>query len=110
MSARAKQARGSTTADRAAKPRAAKPAAAPTNVILFPETPRKRALARRRFHSQLHEDVFARAAKKGWKFIPPASEELMRLNLMLSQEARDALVTLAKALCANKDNWHPMYR
>ncbi len=98
MSARAKQARGSTTAN------------AGCIVIRFPDTPRERARARRRFHCQLHEDVFARAAKKGWKFIPPASEELMRLNLMLRQEARDALVTLAKALCANKDNWHPMYR
>lgn len=97
-------------AAKAAKPRAAKPEALPTNVILFPDTTRERARARRRFHCQLHEDVFARAAKKGWKFIPPASEELMRLNLMLRQEARDALVTLAKALCANKDNWHPMYR
>ena len=91
-------------AAKAAKPRAAKPAAPSSNVVPFPATVRERARARRRFHSQLHEDVFARAAKKGWKFIPPAAAELMQIHLRLNEDARAAVLTLAKAMYANKAN------
>ena len=93
-----------TTAAKAAKPRAAKQAAPTTNVIPFPADARERARVRRRCHDQLHRDVFARAAEKGWKFVPPAAADVMQIHLLLNQDARDTVLTLAKALYANKAN------
>lgn len=93
-----------TTAAKAAKPRAAKPAAPSSNVVPFPADARERARVRRRCQGRLRDDVFARAAEKGWKFVPPAAADLMQYQLLLNDASRDALLTLAKALYANKAN------
>ena len=91
-------------AAKAAKPRAAKQAAPTSNVIAFPADARARAKARRRGHDRLHADVFTRAAEKGWKFVPPAAADVMKIHLLLNQDSRDTVLILAKALYADKAN------
>ena len=65
---------------------------------------RARAKARRRGHDRLHADVFTRAAEKGWKFVPPAAADVMKIHLLLNQDSRDTVLILAKALYADKAN------
>ena len=93
-----------TTAAKAAKPRAAKQAAPTTNVIPFPADARERRRRHSRLRDTRYEAAFALAKKLGWTMVPPAAADVMQIHLLLNQDARDTVLTLAKALYANKAN------
>ena len=93
-----------TTAAKAAKPRAAKPAAPSSNVVPFPADARERRRRRSRLGDDQRRAAFALAKDMGWTMVPPAAKDVMQYQLLLNDASRDALLTLAKALYANKAN------
>lgn len=88
MSARAKQARGSTTAN------------AGCIVIRFPDTARARNRFRHLCRLEREAEAKLLAIELGWTFVPPAARKMMQLYLDTSDRGREVLDKAFNAVCA----------